>query len=192
MSTHDVIVYEVPGADPTTDRIVTDHGDRRTTLVAADPSAIVAAAVDAADRGADRIELCGGLGPVWQARVKAAVGDRVPVGAVMFGFESLAGAADYQSRYGTEPLRSAFLYLHPGADPDVDRTVVDGAHDRSYLVPVPDRAAAPAVAARLVDTEGVQLLELYGGFDPADVARVIEAIDARAPVGFPNYGHPVP
>jgi hypothetical protein len=188
MTNHNVILYEVPGADPTTDRIVTDHGDRRTTLVAADPSAIVAAAVDAADGGADRIELCGGLGPVWQARVRAAVGDRVPVGAVMYGFESLAGAADYQARYGNEHLRSAFLYVHPGADPDVDRTVVDGEHDRAYLVAVPDPAAAPAVAAHLVDDEGVRLLELYGGFDATDVARVIEAIDARAPVGFPNYG----
>jgi len=192
MTTHHVIVYEVPGADPATHRIVTEHSDHRTTLVAADPSAIVAAAVDAADRGADRIELCGGLGPVWQARVRAAVGERVPVGAVMFGFESLAGAAHYQARYGTEPLRSAFLYLQPGADPEVDRTVVDGEHDRSYLVAVPDPAAAPAVAAHLVDTEGVQLLELYGGFDPTDVARVIDAIDARAPVGFPSYGYPAP
>src|SRR5688500_17306308 len=147
MTNHNVIVYEAPDADPAVDRIVTEHDGSRTTLVAADPSAVVAAAVDAVAHGAHRTELRGGLGPVWQARVREAVGDRVPVGAVMFGFESLTGAADYKARYGSERLRSAFVYVQPGADPAVDRTVVDGEHDRTYFVAVPDTSVAPAVAA---------------------------------------------
>jgi Family of unknown function (DUF6506) len=189
MTSNNVIIYEVEGADPAVDRIVTEHAGSRTTLVASDPSAIVAAAADAVDQGADQIELCGGLGPVWHAKVNKAVGDRVPVGAVMYGFESLTGVADYKARYGHELLHYAFIYIQPGSDPAVDRTVTESEHDRAFFVAVPDASAAPAVAAQLVDAEGVQLLELYGGFEADDAAQVIEAIDGRAPVGIPSYGY---
>lgn len=189
MTSNNVIVYEVAGADPAVDRIVTEHAGSSTTLVASDPSAIVGAAVDAVDQGADQIELCGGLGPVWQAKVNDAVGDRVPVASVMYGFESLTGVADYKARYGHEFLHSAFIYIQPGSDPAVDRTVTESANDRVFFVAVPDASAAPAVAAQLVDVEGVQLFELYGGFEAGDAAQVIEAIDGRAPVGIPNYGY---
>jgi hypothetical protein len=189
MTRNNVIIYEVPGADSTVDRIVTEHAGSRTTLIASESSAVVANPVDAVDQGADQVELCGGLGPVWQAKVNKAVGDRVPVGAVMYGFESLTGVADYKARYGHEFLRSAFIYVQPGSDPAVDRTVVESEHDRAFFVGVPDASAAPAVAAQLVDAEGVQLLELYGGFEAADAAQVIEAIEARAPVGIPSYGY---
>lgn len=185
-----VIIYEVPGADPALDRTVvgTDAGST-TTLVAADGEAIEAAAVGAADAGADRIELCGGLGVAWQARVIDLVGSRVPVGAVMYGFESLEGVADYKARYGHEPLREAFVYIQPGSIPDTDRMVREDELTRSLHVAVPDAAAALDVARQLVDDEGVQLLELYGGFSPAEAARVIDAIGGRAPVGLPSYGY---
>jgi Family of unknown function (DUF6506) len=186
---NNVVIFELDGADPSKDRIVTAHGQGSTTVVAADPSAIVSTAVDEVDRGADQIELCGAMGPLWHARVREAVGDRVPVGAVMYGFESLTGVADYKRRYGHERLHEAFVYIQPGSDPEVDRTVVEREHARSFYVAVPDAAAAPAVAVQLVDGEGVELIELYGGFEAADAARVIEAIGARAPVGIPSYGY---
>jgi hypothetical protein len=187
MTTNHVIIYEKAGADPATDRIVTERAGSRTTLMATDPSAIVATAVRAVDDGADRIELCGAVGRRPHAEVLEAVGDRVPVGAVMFRFESLAGVADYQARYGKEFLHEAFVYRQPGADPAVDRSVREDEHSRSWFVAVPDAATGAEVAARLVDGEGVRLLELYGGFGPAEAARVITAIDARAPVGVPSY-----
>lgn len=189
MTSNNVIVYEVPGADPAVDRTVTEYAGSRTTLVASDPSTIVAAAVDAVDRGADQIELCGGLGPVWHARVKEVVGDRVPVGSIMFGFESLTSAADYKARYGQEFLHSAYIYVQPGSDPAVDRKVIDSDLDRAFLVAVPEASAAAAVAAELVDDDGVQLIELYGGFEADDAAQVIEATDGRAAVGIPTYGY---
>jgi hypothetical protein len=189
MSSNNVIVYEVEGADPAVDRIVTEHAGSRTTLVASDQSTIVAAAAHAVDQGAEQIELCGGLGPVWHAKVNKAVGDRVPVGAVMYGFESLTGIADYKARFGNELLHSAFIYIQPGSDPAVDRTVNENEHERAFFVAVPDASAAPAVATQLVDAEGIQLLELYGGFEADDAAQVIEAIDFRAPVGVPSYGY---
>jgi hypothetical protein len=187
MTTNHVIIYEKAGADPTKDRIVTERAGSRTTLVATDPSTVVATAVRAVDEGADRIELCGSLGPVPHAEVLEAVGDRVPVGAAMFGFESLAGVADYQARYGKEFLHEAFVYLQPGADPAVDRVVREDEHSRTWFVAVPDAATGAAVAVQLVDGEGVRLLELYGGFGPAEAAQVITAINARAPVGVPSY-----
>jgi hypothetical protein len=191
MTSHNVIVYERAGADPAVDRIVTDHAGRRTTLVAADGSAIVRAATEAVGEGADQIELCGGFGPVWHARVIEAVGDDVPVGAVMYGFESLTGVADYKARFGQEPMREAFVYVQPGSDPAVDRTVVENVEEQVKLfhVAVPDVKVAPGVAVELVETDGVQLLELYGGFEPGDAARVLEALDARIPVGVPSYGY---
>lgn len=189
MSSNRVIIYEKAGADPGTEGIVTEHAGSRTTLLACDASAIVAAAVAAADGGADQIELCGGLGPVWHAKVLDAVGDRVPVGAVMYGFESLTSVADYKARYGKEFLNEAFIYIQPGSDPSVDRAVTESEDARSWFVAVPDASAAPGVAAQLVGSEGVRLLELYGGFGPAEAARVIDAIDGRAAVGIPSYGY---
>lgn len=49
--------------------------------------------------GVALIELDGGLGLSRAARVIEAVRGAVPVGAVMFGAESLAGAADFVARY---------------------------------------------------------------------------------------------
>jgi hypothetical protein len=186
---NNVIIFDLEGGDPATDRVVTTHDAGSTTVVASDPSAVIETARREVDAGADQIELCGAMGPLPHARVREAVADRVAVGAVMYGFESLTGVAEYKRRYGNEFLHEAFVYIEPGSDPSVDRTVVDREHARSFYVAVPDAAAAPPVAVDLVDREGVELIELYGGFEAADAARVIEAIGARAPVGIPSYGY---
>jgi len=190
MGNHNVIISVKEGADPAAGRVVTEHDGNRTIVVTSDPASIVATAVEAVDEGAGRIELCGALGPRWQAKVIEAVGHQVQVGAVMFGFESITGVADYKARFGHEFLQAALLYLQPGADPAVDRTVMERADERAFLVAVPDAATAAAVAVQLVDGDGVQLIEMYGGFEPADAARVIDAIDTRAPVGLASYGTP--
>ena len=41
------------------------------------------------DEGVKFIELCGGFGPVGTAKVLEAVGDKVPVGSVSYGIESM-------------------------------------------------------------------------------------------------------
>lgn len=49
-------------------------------------------------------------------------------------------------------------------------------------------AEGPDVARALVDDEGVQLIELCGGFGPLWTSRVIDAIGGRIPVGAVSYG----
>jgi uncharacterized protein DUF6506 len=80
----------------------------------------------------------------------------------------------------------AYVYEHPGADPLADRFVLDRRDQRTLLVPVPDAARAPAVAVGLV-AEGVQLIELCGGFPLAAAARVAEAVRGRVPVGHVTF-----
>ncbi len=76
----------------------------------------------------------------------------------------------------------AYIYEHPGADPVADRHELDRDGQRTLLVPVPDATVAPEVARQLVD-DGVQLVELCGGFTAVAGARVVEAVGGRVPVG---------
>ncbi len=80
--------------DPAVDRAVIERGGLRTTIVAVpEAAAAVPVARELVDGGAQTIELCGGLGPVWAARVIEATGGRVPVGAVGYGGESVHALA---------------------------------------------------------------------------------------------------
>lgn len=94
-------ILHCEGADPRVDRLVKETGKVRMIIVFVPEPATapeVAAELLEAD-GVDLIELDGGLGPLWTARVLDAVDGRVPVGAVMFGAESLAGAAAFGADY---------------------------------------------------------------------------------------------
>ncbi|MFD9963096.1 DUF6506 family protein [Amycolatopsis sp. NPDC058986] len=85
-------VYLADGADPARDTSIVDTGSCRTVLIGmAAPDQVVDVARRLVDDGAQLIELCGGFGPQWTARVLDAVGDRVPVGAVTYGTESVPG-----------------------------------------------------------------------------------------------------
>lgn len=86
MSSENVIIKMRQGADPAVDRIVIDHDGSRTSHVSSDPSSIVAAAVQVADGGADRIELFGGFEPGDAARVIEAIDARAPVGVPGYGY----------------------------------------------------------------------------------------------------------
>jgi 2-keto-3-deoxy-6-phosphogluconate aldolase len=81
----------------------------------------------------------------------------------------------------------AYIFGQPGADPVVDRMVIEREGQRTTLVPVPDESAAAGVAVGLVD-EGIELIELCGGFTVQDAARVIDAVDGRVPVGHVAFG----
>jgi hypothetical protein len=87
------VLFEDPGALPA-------HRWRfgPTTVMAVGSRAEAPAVAGAlVAEGTERVELCGGMGPVTAAEVATAVD--VPVAPVLFGAESLRPAADYQARY---------------------------------------------------------------------------------------------
>lgn len=80
--------------DPAVDRAVIERGGLKTTIVAVPDREMVAqVAAELVDAGAQSIELCGAFGPTVTAQVIQAVGDRVPVGSVSFGVESVPALA---------------------------------------------------------------------------------------------------
>jgi Family of unknown function (DUF6506) len=88
------------GANPATDRIVRDNGRvRRVIVFVPEPTVAVEVATELADDGVERIELDGGFGPIWSAKIFEAVDGRAAVGCVMFGFESMDRVAAFKQRY---------------------------------------------------------------------------------------------
>jgi hypothetical protein len=81
----------------------------------------------------------------------------------------------------------AYIYEHEGTDPVADRTVMERAGQRTILVPVPSAAEAPEVALRLVDEDGISLIELCGGFPIVAAAKVSEAVGGQVPVGHVTF-----
>ncbi|WP_198087910.1 DUF6506 family protein [Variovorax sp. E3] len=85
--------------------------------------------------------------------------------------------------------RFGFIVTGAGLDPAHDRCVMESESGRFRMVVigVPTAAEGPA-AARALLTEGVQLIELCGGFGPLGTAAVLTAIDGAVPVGSVGYG----
>ena len=81
----------------------------------------------------------------------------------------------------------AYIYEHPGADPQTDRSALERGGQRSLMVPVADPSDAPDVARRLVEEDGVTLIELCGGFPLAAAARVADAVGHLVPVGHVTF-----
>lgn len=80
-----------------------------------------------------------------------------------------------------------FIYTADGSSAGGDVSVMDTGQCRTVLVGVAKPEEAVDVARRLV-ADGVQLIELCGGFGPVWTGRVIEAIDGAVPVGSVGYG----
>lgn len=171
------------------DRITRERAGGRMTIIGlSDPAEAPRAAVELARDGAGRIALCGGFALPWRAQVAEAVAGRAVVGSVGYAFESLAGVAAYKANFEAgKPSREALISLEPGADPEVDRTVHEADGHHTTIVAVPDVEVAIRIARGLV-AEGVTLIELFGGFDSAGTAAVIEAVEGRCPVGWVGYG----
>jgi len=80
-------------------------------------------------------------------------------------------------------MKWAFIYTldDPSAEPRID---VIGSLVCAGVSSVAD---APAVARQLV-AEGVELIELCGGFGGAGLASIVSAVDNRVPVGAVFFG----
>jgi hypothetical protein len=83
--------------------------------------------------------------------------------------------------------RFGFIVTGQGLDPSVHRVEMKAPTFTMIAVGVARASEAPAVARALV-ADGVQLIELCGGFGPGGTSRVIEAIEGAVPVGAVGYG----
>lgn len=80
-----------------------------------------------------------------------------------------------------------FIFTGRGMDPAAHRSVIAQDDFRTTVVGVSSAEAGVAVAREMV-ADGVQLIELCGGFGPVWTGRIIEAIDGAVPVGSVGYG----
>ncbi|MFJ2280719.1 DUF6506 family protein [Pseudomonas sp. NPDC087803] len=76
----------------------------------------------------------------------------------------------------------AFIFEAPETNPETDRFVIDRAGRRNTIVAVPEQHDAVQVAVDLVK-DGVQFIELCGGFESVWVGKIIEATGGTIPVG---------
>ncbi|MGC4079480.1 MAG: DUF6506 family protein [Rubrivivax sp.] len=83
--------------------------------------------------------------------------------------------------------RFGFIVTGTGLDPDTHVAVMESSTFRMIAVGVARAEDGVEVAKRLV-ADGVQLIELCGGFGPIWTARIIEAIGGAVPVGAVAYG----
>lgn len=80
-----------------------------------------------------------------------------------------------------------FIVTGSGLDPAVHRMQMTSPSFEMRVIGVAGPEQGPAVALDL-EREGVQLIELCGGFGPRWTAAVIEALEGRIPVGSVGYG----
>jgi hypothetical protein len=81
----------------------------------------------------------------------------------------------------------AFVYTAAGSPPEGSFTTEDTGACRTVLVGIPSPDHVLAVAKQLVN-DGVQLIELCGGFGPVWAGKVVETVDGAVPVGMVGYG----
>ncbi|WP_456449972.1 DUF6506 family protein, partial [Palaeococcus sp. (in: euryarchaeotes)] len=87
-------------------------------------------------------------------------------------------------------LKAAFMFLAPEADPKKHRAVVKTPIVELHVVGVKDYKEACMVAKELVE-EGIAAIELCGGFGNQGVAKIVEAIEGKVPVGVVRFDiHP--
>lgn len=83
--------------------------------------------------------------------------------------------------------RFGFIVTGAGLQSGVHRSVLRSAHFKMVTLGVSSPADGP-VAARMLLDEGVQLIELCGGFGPIGTAGVLAEVAGAVPVGSVSYG----
>ena len=91
----------------------------------------------------------------------------------------------------SDKLQLAFIYAVPDADPKAHRvTMSQSAIADLIVVPVKDYQQAAEVARELAE-QGIQAIELCAGFGHVGVAKVVQAIEGKVPVGAVRFdSHP--
>lgn len=84
-------IFLGPQLDPKKDRTEINTPGFSFTAVGIDfqhKEQVIEVAKEMVANGAQLIELCGGFGPLWVAKVSEAIQNKVPVGSVMYGPEA--------------------------------------------------------------------------------------------------------
>lgn len=82
-----------------------------------------------------------------------------------------------------------FIFLSPGFNPETNtlRTASDSCEFVAVGIDVYEKEKSLVVAQSLYD-EGVQMIELCGGFGPLWIAKISEHLQYKIPVGSVMYG----
>ena len=87
-------------------------------------------------------------------------------------------------------LKAAFIFLAPDTDPQQHRATVVTPQVELTAVAAQDYADAERVAQMLV-SDGVEAIELCGGFGNKGTARIADAVAGKAAVGAVRFDcHP--
>jgi len=87
-------------------------------------------------------------------------------------------------------LKAAFIFLAPDVDPATHRATVVTPEIELTTVAARNYAEAEKVAQALV-AEGIQAIELCGGFGNMGTARIVKVVGDKAAVGAVRFdGHP--
>jgi len=83
----------------------------------------------------------------------------------------------------------AYIYLSPGFSPEKNTITTRNQHCKFTAIGIDfnDKDHVIPIAKQLVK-DGVQMIELCGGFGPIWIAKVSEAVDNAVPVGSVAYG----
>ena len=100
---------------------------------------------------------------------------------------SLARVTEFEGIEDMALTRFGFIVAGTGLDATRNRMVMKAGNFEMIAIGVGRASDGPAAAKALVE-DGVQLIELCGAFGPIWTAKVIEAIDAKVPVGYVGYG----
>lgn len=80
----------------------------------------------------------------------------------------------------------AFLIKAPGYQPEQHRQQLDSEFFQTTIIGVSDIHQAVEVARQLVE-QGIQLLELCGGFEATEAEQLVAALPAHVPVGHVRF-----
>ncbi len=83
----------------------------------------------------------------------------------------------------------AYVFLSPGFSSEKNTVLTENDQCKFKAIGIDFKQKGQVVEiAQTLIKEGVQMLELCGGFGPIWIAKVSEAIDYAIPVGSTSYG----
>lgn len=83
----------------------------------------------------------------------------------------------------------AYIFLSPGFDPHKNHQTLESSQTKMKVVGIDMKKKEDVIeVAKQLVKDGVQMIELCGGFGPVWVAKVLDATDHKIPVGSVMYG----